>query len=849
MITVLKQASNVKKKLCFLSVKTTVQCCAVAAGSVIFAADVGAEGAGFDEEVIVVGTTPGGASKTDVNHIPFAVQTADADAFERSQSLDLTDYMNANLGSVNINSAQNNPLQPDLQFRGFTASPLLGLAQGISVYQNGARINEPLGDSVNWDLVPESAINSISLISGANPLFGLNTLGGALAIEMKDGFNFDGQQAEIYAGSWDRMVGNIESGGNNGTWGYYINVNYFDEEGWRDLSESDALNAYGSVSWRNDDQSAANLSMQYGDSELIGNGALPIGMLGIDRAAVFTAPDSTENDMVQFVFDGSHFVSDKVQVAGIAFYRNNKTDSFNGDGSEFEQCEFSGGAMALFEESDDIEDALEDELGIQLDEICAGGDAAVTSFNDLQDLIAAQATLAGVDPEDFELENVVDELSGSGQISDEAINNQSSRKQESYSIDGQVTFLQDLLGHGNRFTVGFSYFNGESTFNSITELAELDPVTRSTAGLGLNTFVDEAATDVRTETATSSIFFTDTWSLTNALRLTFAGRYNDTDVTLRDQSRQRPELDGDHNFTRFNPSVGVTYTPAEHMNFYASYSESNRAPTPIELACNEGVFEVAREFAIADGEDPDDIDFECRLPNAFLADPPLDDVVAKSYELGVRGVIKATNYRLGLFHTSNEDDILFQTTGRATGLFANVDETQRLGFESAFAGAFGKLNWFAAYSYIEATFEDDFMALSPEHSFANDAGEIAVKNGDRIPGIPEHTFKIGADYNFAVGFNLGGEIIYNSNQVLRGDESNQLDTVDGYSLVNLRAAYSLNERISVFARVTNLFDTSYENFGLLGENPGEIIELQDDRPIFLGVGAERGAWVGVRVRL
>ena len=851
MIPALKQASNVNKQLGFLSLKTTMQCCAVAAGTVFlfFAADAGAEGAGFDEEVVVVGTTPGGAARLDVNHIPFAVQTADADAFERSQSLDLTDYMNANLGSVSINSAQNNPLQPDVQFRGFTASPLLGLAQGISVYQNGARINEPLGDTVSWDLLPESAINSISLISGANPLFGLNTLGGALSIEMKDGFNFQGHQAEIYAGSWNRSVGNIESGGNNDSWGYYINVNYFEEDGWRDLSESDALNAYGSISWRDGDRSAANLSVQSGDSELFGNGALPVGMLKSDRGAVFTAPDITENDMVQFVFDASHFVSDKVQVAATAFYRNNKTDAFNGDGSEFEQCEFSGGAIALLEESDDIAAALADKLGIELDDICAAGDPAITSFDDLQQFIATQATLAGVDAGDFELEDVVDELSGSGQISDEAINNQSTRKQESYSIDGQVTFLQELFGHGNRFTLGFSYFNGESTFSSITELAKLDPVTRSTQGLGLNTFVDEAATNVRTETATSSIFFTDTWSLNNALRLTFAGRYNDTDVTLRDQSRQRPELNGDHNFSRFNPSVGVTFTPAQHMNFYASYSESNRAPTPIELACNEGVFELARAFAIEDGEDPDDIDFECRLPNAFLADPPLDDVVAKSYELGVRGVIKATNYRIGFFHTTNEDDILFQTTGRSTGLFANVDETQRLGFESAFAGDFGKLNWFFAYSYIEATFEDDFMALSPEHEFANGEGEIAVKNGDRIPGIPEHTFKIGADYNFADGFNLGGELIYNSNQVLRGDESNQLDTVDGYSLVNLRAAYSFNERISVFARVTNLFDKSYENFGLLGENPGEIIELQDDRPIFLGVGAERGAWVGVRVRL
>ncbi len=845
----LKQGSNVNKQLRFVSVQAVMHYCAVAAGTVIFAANAGAEGAGFDEEVVVVGTTPGGAAKLNVNYMPFAVQTADADALERAQSLDLTDYMNANFGSVSINSAQSNPLQPDVQFRGFTASPLLGLAQGISVYQNGARINEPLGDTVNWDLLPESAINSISLISGANPLFGLNTLGGALSIEMKDGFNFQGQQAEVNAGSWNRIAGNIESGGNNDTWGYYINVSYFDEDGWRDLSESDALNAYGSISWRDADRSAANLSMQYGDSELIGNGSLPVGLIESDRKAVFTAPDITENDMVQFVFDASHFVNDKVQVAGTAFYRNNETDAFNGDGSEFEQCNFSGGATALLEGSDDIEAALADELGIELDDICAANNPGVTSFDDLQELIETQATLAGVDSEDFELEDVVDELSGSGKISDAAINNQSTRKQQSYSIDGQVTFLQDLFGRGNRFTAGFSYFNGESTFNSIVELAELDPLTRSTQGLGLSTFVDEAATNVRTETATSSIYFTDTWSLTNALRLTFAGRYNYTDVSLRDQSREQPELNGDHNFSRFNPSVGVTFTPAQHINFYASYSESNRAPTPIELACNEGVFEVAREFAIEDGEDPDAIDFECRLPNAFLADPPLDDVVAKSYELGVRGVVNASNYRLGFFHTTNEDDILFQTTGRSTGLFANVDQTKRRGFESALAGAFGKLNWSVAYSYIEATFEDDFMALSPQHDFANDEGEIAVNNGDRIPGIPEHTLKVGVDYSFAAGFNLGGELIYNSNQVLRGDESNQLAKVGGYSLVNLRAAYNFSERISAFARVTNLFDKNYENFGLLGENPGEIIELQDDRPIFLGVGAERGAWVGLKIRL
>src|SRR5690606_24502836 len=118
--------------------------------------------------------------------------------------------------------------------------------------------------------------------------------------------------------------------------------------------------------------------------------------------------------------------------------------SFNGDGSEFEACTFAGGNMALFEEADDIEDALADQLGIDLDGICEGGMASVTSFDDLESHIEQQALLAGLDPEDFELEDVAGELTGTGIISDEAINNMSDRRQLSKGYDGQVIFLENL---------------------------------------------------------------------------------------------------------------------------------------------------------------------------------------------------------------------------------------------------------------------------------------------------------------------------------------------------------------------------------------------------------------------
>ena len=800
------------------------------------------------EEIQVIGVTPGGTQQN-LRKIPYAVQSANAEDIAAAQALDLSDFMNQRLGSVNINSAQNNPLQPEVQDRGFTASPLLGLPQGLSVYQNGVRINEPLGDAVNWDLLPESAIARMELISGSNPVFGLNTLGGALSLTMKNGFNFGGQQAEVTGGAWERLAGNIESGGNNGTWGYYANLSYFEEDGWRDLSVSDAANFYGTVSWRDGERSTIDLTFQQGNSYLTGNGALPVGLLEVDRTAIFTAPDTTENAMQMVALNGSHAFTGSVQFSGNVFWRENNTESFNGDGSEFEVCRFAGGVQALFDATADIHDALEAELDIELDEICEGKQDDIRNYADLEALIEMQAALAGLDADDFEPENLTDHLSGTGILSDDAINNLSARTQQSQGLQGQLLVTEDLFARPNQFIAGYSYFSGAADFDSVLELARMDPVTRSTLGLGVGTFLDEAATDIATLTETWSLYFTNTLDVTPELALTFSGRFNDTDVILRDRSGERPELNGDHAFARFNPALGVAFNPDEATTLYGSYSEANRVPTPIELACNEGVFELARQYAIEEGEDPDDIDFECRLPNAFLADPPLDDVVTHTYELGVRGRFANINYQLGYFNSSNEDDILFQTTGRSTGLFANVDETQRKGIELLFDGTVAKVDWYSSYSYIQATFADDFAVLSPNHPNANDEGELAVEEGDRISGLPEHIVKVGGDYHVTEQLSLGAEALYNSDQVLRGDEANELEPVSGYTLVNLRASYALGTSFSVFARVSNVFDKNYENFGLLGEDPSEILpDLANTAPLFLGAGAPRAAWVGLRYK-
>lgn len=788
------------------------------------------------ETLVVVATAPGDRSGVAAAKLPYASQAADGERVARSLSLDLSDFLERAFTSVSLNDAQNNPLQPDLQYRGYTASPLLGLAQGIAVHVNGARFNEPLGDTVNWDLMPVTAIHSVQLMGGANPVFGLNTLGGALSVRMKDGFRSPGMGAEAWGGSHGRRVVAADVGGSRsvgeGSVGYHIGMHGFDEDGWRDLSASRAGNAFGSVGWRSAG-SEVHVRGHRAVSNLLGNGPVPVELLALDRKAIFTAPDRTENTMTMFALDASHEWREGVQVAANLFHRSGGADAFNGDASEYALCEL-GGRERLVEglEEDDLE-----EIGFDDDDVCEG------QFADAEALEDYLNDAAGED--EFDLDDVTRGLSGSGELADDAVNNISRRRQTSRGADVHVTFSDDLFGNPTRAIAGVAWYRGDTSFHSVTELSEMNPQTRSTEGLGTGLFVDDLATHIDTRTETRSLYATAAVDASEALTVTASARMNATRVTLEDRSGERPELDGAHDYFRVNPHLGAVWRMNDSASLYAGAGMSSRAPTPIELACNEHVFERAAEL---DGDE----EFECRLPNAFLADPPLDDVVTRSFEAGVRGLLAGVGYHFGLFHSINTDDILFQTTGRATGLFANVDETRRAGVELALNGSAGRLDWSVAHTRLEATFGQDFHVLSPNHRFADEEGEILVRSGSRIPGLPDHSLKLGADYSIGRGFHIGFDLVAHGAQHLRGDESNQLASLPGYRVLDLRATWQATPSTELFLRVENALDAEYESFGLIGEEPSEVelpLFADFENPRFVSPGAPRGVFAGVRVRM
>jgi outer membrane receptor protein involved in Fe transport len=247
------------------------------------------------------------------------------------------------------------------------------------------------------------------------------------------------------------------------------------------------------------------------------------------------------------------------------------------------------------------------------------------------------------------------------------------------------------------------------------------------------------------------------------------------------------------------------------------------------------------------------------LPNAFLADPPLEQVVARSAEIGLRSEgNEGLRWHAGGFYTRNHDDILFQTTGGPqanVGFFDNVGDTLRTGIELSLSQRLEQFRWFFEYSYIDATFDDDFVVNSPNHpvfehqplsSAIVGEDKLLVSSGSSIPGIPRHQLNLGIDFSLHDRFEWGADVLVRSGVYLRGDEANLLDRTDGYAILNLRGAWHVSDNVMLFARVENVFDEDYATFGLLGD-PGEVFAEFTD-PRFLGAGPPRGAWVGARVK-
>lgn len=287
----------------------------------------------------VVATTPLPGIDLPKDQVPANIQSLDGERLRQLGGQSLAENLQRGLPSVNINETQGNPYQADLNYRGFTASPLLGTPQGLSVFLDGVRVNEAFGDVVHWDLIPGTAIADMALVPGSNPLYGLNTLGGALALRTKRGDTHPGGTAQLYGGSFGRHGGSVEHGGRHEQFSWYLAAEGMDEDGWRDHSPSEVGQLFGKFAWTSETTDLA-LTLAHADNDLIGNGLVPESLHDHEREAIFTHPDQTENRSQLLALSGSHWLSDSDRLSATLYLRRTRTNTLNGDGNDEYEDEY-----------------------------------------------------------------------------------------------------------------------------------------------------------------------------------------------------------------------------------------------------------------------------------------------------------------------------------------------------------------------------------------------------------------------------------------------------------------------------------------------------------------------------
>lgn len=746
--------------------------------------------------VMVVGSLPIPSISQPLSEIPSAVQTANSTDLANSQALDLSSFMNQRVGGVYVNEVQGNPYQMDVNYRGFTASPLLGTPQGLSVYMDGVRMNQPFGDVVSWDLMPRSAIANITLMPGSNPMFGLNTLGGALAVQTKSGLTHAGTSVQTTIGSGQRRSVELEHGGRNDKGlHWFATGNVFNEDGWRDASPSRVRQMFGKLGWKDGPTDVA-LTMSHANNSLTGNGLQEERMLANDYRSVYTRPDETHNRSTLLNLTGKHVVNDTTLLAGNAYYRTMRTRTLNGD------------------VNDDV-------LGTDPAQLGVGA-------------FPNSACLAATDDDDAEPVCT-------------GMNNRSQTRQKNYGFSGQLTWLDNLAGYKNQFTTGLAYDTNRTDFKQSSEFGYIN-ADRSVTGTQV--FADELDPNVhlKGKASTWSLFATDTISIRNNWHVTMSGRYNRTHIVNNDQILPggAGSLDGDYVFQRLNPAVGVTYAWTPALTGYVGYNEGSRTPTSIELGC-------------ADPANP------CKLPNAMAGDPPLKQVVTRTWEAGLRGALsRQTQWTAGVFHAQSTDDILFVAAPNSTtyGYFKNFGQTRRQGLELGLSHRQGPIKLGAHYTWLQATYQSS-ETLSGSSNSSNSNGEITIHPGNVMALTPRHIFKLYADYAWTEAWTTGLSMTALSGMYARGNENNQHQAdgatylgsgrTAGYALFNGTVNYTASKDTQWMLNVMNLFNRRYTSAAQLGPtafsaNGQQFVSSASSQQhaMLVAPGAPRSMWLSMR---
>ena len=735
----------------------------------------------ISSEVVVTAPLPG--SELSADRVPTWVQALGAADIERAGPPAVLDSMDRRLAGVSLGQAQANPFQPNLVYRGFQASPLAGNAQGLAVYLDGARFNQPFGDTVDWDLIPDEAVQSVTL-EGSSPAFGLNALGGAVAVKLKTGFSDPTAEASVSAGSFGGWAAQAQRGYAGNGRSVFLMAAVTHDGGWRDFSPSDLRQGYLDFGWRSE-RSEAHLSLLAADNALTGNGPSPVQLLRASPNAVFTHPDLTIDRYVRAQLTGQTALAGHWSLHALAYAARLDQSTRNADVSDVDACAGQPDLLCL---SDQF---VTDTSGALVPSAPSGGPYAQL--------------------------------------------NRTATRSDAFGASVQLSSMGILLGRASNAAVGASLDGGRTDFVASSQLGTMTSDRGFTDPIAVIDQADGtvAPVSVRANNLYLGLFAQDVLELTPALSIDVSARANFARLDLHD--RLGGDLTGRHSYRRLNPSIGASYRLSSLATVYLGYALANRTPTPAEISC-------------ASPKEP------CSLTNFFVGDPNLKQVTAHTYQAGLKGKAAwrsglVASWSLEAYRTASRNEIVLVASDlHGLAFFQNVGSTRRQGVTADLELRSDKLSAWAAYAYTDARFLTDLVLNSPDNPRASADGRIQVRPGARMPGIPAHQLKLGADYAFTPALHLGVSEIISSGQVLFGDEANLTPGTSPYAVVNANGAYRVSRTIELFGEVTNLTGARYATFATfcptsqapIPEAPGAA------NPRCLSPGAPRAFRIGVK---
>ena len=734
----------------------------------------------------VVATTPLGGGEIDVAKVPGAVWQTGAEDIQTYYDSTITQTLARQAPGVTVGNVSGNDFQPDVSYRGFDATPVTGKAEGLAVYQNGVRINEAYGDTVNWDLIAENAIDKMTIVAG-NPIFGLNALGGALSVTMKNGFTWQGLEIDGRGGSFGRAQGSFQYGKQAGDYSAYVAAEGIDDFGWRvnELGSSEIRRAYGDVGYKANGLEA-HLNITAASNAFNAIATTPIEELQNDWGSVYTTPQHTENQLAMVALTGSYAQSNTLSFQGDVYFRSFNQQHVDGNLTNVTPCPPYS---------------------------CLNGS-----------------------PVHDTLGQIIPDISQMGSID---LGETDRYWLQSRSLGGalQAVDTDKLYGHDNSLTIGASLDFGWTNFYGNNELGTIGYYNHSFPTFGSGYIIDEpgsflAPSQVQGTNLYAGLYALDAFSATDTLAITGGFRVNYAGIDL--SSPTNALVTGFSPYSHINPVLGLTYKITPDISFFAGYAMSNRAPTPLELGC-------------ADPNHPCIID-NFLVSDPHLKQVVGQTLQAGFRGRQALGQFGDLQWSAGVFHTTLMNDIVPQlSVATGFGYYANVGTTLRQGAELGAQWRKDRWSAYASYTYIDAVYESTFYEMSPFNPAADANGQILVTPGTPIAGIPKDTLKVGLNCSVTDNWTVGGDMVAASGQVIFGNENGAVPQIPGYVVFNAHTSYQLGKNFQVYGLIQNIFDRHYYTYGGLFDIHG----LPNAAPYFtdprtLGPAAPFAVYAGLR---